>query len=76
MEKGYINLIDENNKEVRFQIIDMIEMDNDTYAILMPLDDNEEEGVVVFQVLDVENQVLELVTDEEIVMKVIDEFNE
>ncbi|MCT4595047.1 MAG: DUF1292 domain-containing protein [Anaeromicrobium sp.] len=76
MKNGYISLVDENDKEIKFQIIDMVEMENDTYAILMPLDDNEEEGILVFKVLNIENQILELVTDESIIMRVIDDFNE
>lgn len=75
MKNKYISLLDESGRKVDFEIIEMLEMDEKTYAVLMPLKDNEEEGVLVFEVIDTDEQILQVVDDEEIMQKVIDDLN-
>lgn len=55
-EDNIIVLNDENGQEVRFEFLDLIEMDGDEYIILLPEDqDDETRGeVVILQVEDVD----------------------
>ena len=42
MNENVVNLIDENGEEVPFEIILTLEAEEKEYAILMPLEDNED----------------------------------
>ena len=78
-----IVLNDEEGKEVKFEFLDLIELDNEQYVVLLPVleDDEEDDGeVVILKVEDVEDDSGEesyvTVEDEETLMKVFDIFKE
>ena len=64
----------ENDEEVEFEQVAVVELDDDVFAILHPLDvieGIEEEEVLVFKI-DKANKTIELVEDPEIIDEVID----
>lgn len=79
-EDNIIVLNDENGQEVRFEFLDLIEMDGDEYIILLPEDqDDETRGeVVILQVEDVDGNAESYVgvEDEETLEQVFTLFRE
>ena len=78
-----ITLNDENGEEVSFEFLDLIELDDEKYVVLLPLEedsDDEEVGeVVILQLEDTESEDEESyvgVEDEEILNKVFEIFKE
>lgn len=64
----------ENEEEVEFEQVAVVELDDDVFAILHPLDaidGIEEEEVLVFKI-NKENKAIELVEDPDIIDEVID----
>lgn len=64
----------ENEEEVEFEQVAVVELDDDVFAILHPLDaidGIEEEEVLVFKI-NKENKTIELVEDPNIIDEVID----
>ena len=64
----------ENEEEVEFEQVAVVELDDDVFAILHPLDaidGIEEEEVLVFKI-NKENKTIELVGDPDIIDEVID----
>ena len=64
----------ENEEEVEFEQVAVVELDDDVFAILHPLDaidDIEEEEVLVFKI-NKENKTIELLEDPDIIDEVID----
>ena len=82
LDDNTIILNDEEGKEVRFEFLDLIELDNEQYVVLLPAEDKhgEEPGeVVILQVEDTENENEESyvsVEDEETLNKVFEMFKE
>lgn len=87
MEEELDNLIilnDEDGNEVRFEFLDLIEMDDEEYVVLLPEideDENEESGeVVILKVEDTDDDSEEEsyvgVDDEETLNKVFEIFKE
>ena len=82
LDDNMIILNDEEGKEVRFEFLDLIELDNEQYVVLLPAEDKhgEEPGeVVILQVEDTENENEESyvsVEDEETLNKVFEMFKE
>ena len=82
LDDNMIILNDEEGKEVRFEFLDLIELDNEQYVVLLPAEDKhgEEPGeVVIRQVEDTENENEESyvsVEDEETLNKVFEMFKE
>ncbi|WP_053957074.1 DUF1292 domain-containing protein [Inediibacterium massiliense] len=75
MENNKITLIDENEKEIDFEIIATLNIEETEYAILQPLDD--EEGVVIFKIIDVDGEeVLENIQDDEELSQVLSAYEE
>ncbi len=72
-------LIDEEEQEHPFQMIDMVEVDGSQYAVLVPLEEgsDEEEAIILKIVVD-ENgeEVLYDIEDDEEWEKVVDIWNE
>lgn len=72
-------LIDEEEQEHPFQMIDMVEVDGNQYAVLVPLEEgaDEEEAIILKIVLD-ENgeEVLYDIEDDEEWEKVVDIWND
>ena len=76
-------LNDENGNEVRFEFLDLIELDDEEYVVLLPVteDGDEEEGeVVILKVEDTDDDSDEesyvSVEDEEILNKVFEIFKD
>ena len=84
--KGEINIVilnDEDGNEVKFEFLDLVELDDEEYVILLPVIDDgvEEEGeVVILKVEDTDEDSEEesyvSVEDEEILNKVFEIFKE
>ena len=47
--KNIVTFVDENQQEVEFEIIDILEIDDNEYAILLPIDQGEpaEEAIIL-----------------------------
>ena len=78
-----VTLNDENGNEVKFEFLDLIELDEEQYVVLLPVteDDEEDEGeVVILKVEDTDEESEEesyvSVDDEETLNKVFDIFKE
>lgn len=76
-----IVLNDENGEEVKFEFLDLVELDGEEYVVLLPVDEAEdEEGeVVILKVEDTENEEEESyvsVDDEDTLNKVFEIFKE
>ncbi len=76
-------LNDENGNEVKFEFLDLVELDDEQYIVLLPManEDEEDEGeVVILKVEDVDGDSDEesyvSVEDEEILMKVFNIFKD
>ncbi len=76
-----IVLNDENGEEVKFEFLDLVELDGEEYVVLLPADesDGEEGEVVILRVEDTESEEEESyvsVDDEEVLNKVFEMFKE
>lgn len=78
-----IRLNDEEGNEVQFEFLDLVELDNEEYVVLLPVTDEgeEEEGeVVILKLEDTDDETEEEsyvgVEDEEILNKVFSIFKE
>ena len=78
-----IVLNNENGEEVKFEFLDLVELDDEQYVVLLPMTegDEEDEGeVVILKVEDTEDDSDEesyvSVEDEEVLMKVFNIFKE
>ena len=77
-------LNDEEGNEVKFEFLDLVELDNEEYVVLLPVNDEgeEDEGeVVILKIEDTEDENSEeesyvSVEDEEILNKVFEIFKE
>lgn len=85
MEEDLDNIIildDENGQEVKFEFLDLIELDGEEYVILLPIEEAEAETpgeVVILKVEDTENNEEETyvsVDDQTILNKVFEMFKE
>ncbi len=78
-----ITLSNENGEEVKFEFLDLIELDDEQYVVLLPIveEGEEDDGEVVILKLedtdeDAEEESYVSVEDEEILMKVFNIFKE
>ena len=77
-----IRLNDEDGNEVQFEFLDLVELDNEEYVVLLPVtDEGEEEGeVVILKLEDTDDESEEEsyigIEDEEILNKVFSIFKE
>lgn len=82
LDDNIIILNDEDGKEVRFEFLDLIELDNEQYVVLLPAEDKHGEDpgeVVILQVEDTDNEDEESyvsVEDEEVLNRVFEMFKE
>ena len=79
LSDNIITLTDEEGKESNFELLDLVELDNEEYVVLLPVDDEESEEpgeVVILKVedsdddSDEETESYVSVEDEEILNKV------
>lgn len=74
-EDDVILLTDDTGEDIPFEIIDTLELDGSTYALLAPLDEDDDDGVLVFQVIEDDQGVqYEPVDDENLMQRVFDVF--
>lgn len=76
-----IVLNDENGEEVKFEFLDLVELDGEEYVVLLPAEESEEEAgeVVILKVEDTDSEDEESyvsVEDEEVLNKVFEVFKE
>ena len=80
-----VTLNDENGNEVKFEFLDLVDLDDEQYVVLLPMsedEDNEEEDgeVVILKLEDTDEDSDEesyvSVEDEEVLMKVFNIFKE
>lgn len=78
-----IVLNDDNGEEVKFEFLDLVELDSEEYVVLLPLDENGEDDdageVVILKVEDTDSEDEESyvsVDDEEVLGKVFEIFKD
>lgn len=85
LSDNIITLTDEEGKETNFELLDLVELDNEEYVVLLPVDDEESEEpgeVVILKVedsdddSDEETESYVSVEDEEILTKVFEIFKD
>lgn len=71
-----ITLLDEEGKEVIFEVLDMVEYQDETYAVLLP--EGSEYDVVILKVtaIDETQEQFEAVENEDVVLAVFELFKE
>jgi len=72
-------LVDEDDQEHEFQMIDMVEVDGSQYAVLVPLDEGaDEDEAIILKIMKDENgeDVLYDIEDDEEWEKVVDIWND
>ena len=76
-----VTLNDENGNEVNFEFLDLVELENEQYVVLLPMasEEDEDEGeVVILKIEDTDDESEEesyvSVEDEEVLMKVFNIF--
>jgi uncharacterized protein YrzB (UPF0473 family) len=76
MQDNIVNLIDEQGNEIQFEIILTLEAEGKEYAILMPLEDNEDEEALIFRIdTDEEGDILTPLEDDEEYENVVAVYN-
>ena len=85
LSDNIITLTDEEGKETNFELLDLVELDNEEYVVLLPVDDEESEEpgeVVILKVedsdddSDEETESYVSVEDEETLTKVFEMFKD
>ena len=72
-----IVLNDENGDEVEFEFLDLIEYKGDEYVVLLPLEDDDDQVVILkVEPIDEENESYCSVDDDDILMEVFEIFKE
>ena len=75
-----IVLNDEDGNEVKFEFLDLIELDGEEYIVLLPTEDDDEDGeVVILKVEDTDSEDEESyvsVDDQEVLNRVFEIFKE
>lgn len=76
--ENLITLLDEDGKEMDFEIVATLNVEKVEYAILQPVDEeDEDEGVVIFKIIESDGEeVLESIQDEEELNLVISAYEE
>ena len=81
-EDNIVILNDEDGNEVKFEFLDLVELDDEEYVVLLPVTAEEDEGeVVILKVEDTDDEESDeesyvSVEDEEILNKVFEIFKE
>ncbi len=65
-EDQIIETVDENGKVVKFELFDIVEVDEQEYALLLPVEDEESDEVVLMRLTkDGEEYLFETIDDDE-----------
>jgi len=76
MESKIIELIDEENKKKKFELIEMIGYDDKKYAILAPIEDSENDAIVC-EIIDKGNEMIVKPVDDKALLDTIEDmYNE
>lgn len=74
-EKNIVTILGDNDQELEFEILDVIEFGGDRYACITPNDEESEEVIIVKVIgYDEEDTCIEAVEDEKIINAVFEEF--
>lgn len=66
MQDRIIETIDEDGNAVKFELYDIVEVDEQEYALLLPVDDEENDEVVLMKITkDGEEYLFETIDDDE-----------
>lgn len=74
--ENYITLTDDNGEDISFEIIDTLEYDDRTFAVLLPFEDEDGE-VIILEILpgeDPDYDEFVSVDDDDLIEKVFEEF--
>ncbi|MBQ5334708.1 MAG: DUF1292 domain-containing protein [Oscillospiraceae bacterium] len=76
LDDDLVVLEDEDGNVVRFQFLELVTLGVTPYAVLMPLEDEEDEGVVIVEVVDLgqETEHYDAVTDEALCERIFEQF--
>ena len=76
METGILTFVDDEGNDVRFEILDVITMDEKEYLVVLPVDDVDS-GVLILEIKQEDGEeVYDTVTDDEEAEKVFAKFQE
>lgn len=75
-EKNIITLMDENNKETEFEVVVTLELNDTEYAILLPLDEDTDEGLVFKIVKEDGEEILQYVDNDKEIDMVAEAYEE
>ena len=80
LDDGILSFVDEEGNDVKFEILDVISMDNKEYLVVLPIDESEDEdkeGVLILEIKEEDGEeVYDTVTDEAEAEKVFEKFQE
>lgn len=71
-EDQIIETVDENGNTVKFELYDIVEVDEQEYALLLPVEEDSEEVVLMRLTKDGEEYLFETIDDDEEFNKVAD----
>lgn len=75
-ESGILTFVDDDGKDVRFEILDVITLDEKEYLVVLPVDE-EDAGVLILEIKQEDGEeVYDTVTDDEEAEKVFKKFQE
>lgn len=76
--EGILTFVDEKGNDVKFEILDVITMNDKEYLVVLPIDeDKEDEGVLILEIKTVDGEeVYDTVTDEDEAEAVFEKFQE
>ena len=76
METGIITFVDDEGNDVRFEILDVVTLDEKEYLVVLPIDEVES-GVLILEIKQEDGEeVYDTVTDDEEAEKVFKKFQE
>lgn len=78
-ELNIITLTDEDGSEINYEFLDLIDYEDKTYVVLLPVDENEDNGeVIILEVNEIDDETEEYasVEDEATLSAVFDIFRE
>ena len=80
LDDGILSFVDEEGNDVRFEILDVVTMDEKEYLVVLPvdeIDEGEEQGVLILEIKQEDgDEVYDTVTDDEEAEKVFAKFQE
>lgn len=79
-DEGILTFVDEEGNDVRFEVLDVVSMDEKEYLVVLPLDeenDEEEGNVLILEIKEEDGEeVYDTVVDDEEAEKVFKQFQE